>query len=414
MTAFLIFLVIIFTIISGFLSLSQIALFSLSSTEVKVYKTSPDPRKQLIANLLSHPRELLVTILMCDIAANILVQNFAASLFGVNASWWLKVGVPLALTLLIGEVFPKTFALPNNRKIAYWISPFVAKLETALGPVRVITTTITSQLSNLLFFFLKKEKEISPDELHHVLRKSETLGILSPDEAELIDGYLSLTDFTVKERMQPRQEIIYYDIEEPLSKLLYLFVEKECSRLPVCKGELQNMLGIMSAKSFFIHRAEIQTEQDVIKFLKKPFYIPENIPSRTLMRQFIQSHQNLGIVVDEYGSICGLITREDLFELVIGEIQDRDEKTRFTRSGPEIIIASGKLELGEFEEIFGIFLPSENNMVTIGGWLTEQLGDIPKSGTKFIWQDFLFQILASDSKRVRRVYIRRLRKGENE
>lgn len=413
MTIFLITLLILLTIFSGFFSLSQIALFSLSTSEIKLYKADPNPRHQLIARLLSKPRDLLVTLLMSDIAMNILIQNTAANLFGELAGWGLKIGVPLALTLLLGEVFPKTLALPNNAKISYQVAPIVDIIQRVLGPIRSLTTTITSQISRFLFFFLKKEKEISKEELHHVLKTSETHGILSEEEAELVDGYLSLTDYTVKERMRPREEILYYNLDEPLSKLFYLLADKECSRVPVCQGELQNMLGILSAKTFFVQRQDIQHPEDILKLLRKPFYVPETILARSLLRQFLFSDKKMGIVVDEYGSISGLITQEDLFEVVIGEIADRrDEKTRFTPAGKDIIITSGKFDLSEFKELFGISLPSTNNMATIGGWLTEQLGDIPKSGTKFIWKDFLFQVLAADPTRVRRVYIRRM-KGKN-
>ncbi len=410
MTVFLIFLVVSLTIISGFLSLSQIALFSLSSTEIKVYRTSTDPRKQLIATLLSRPRDLLVTLLMSDIAANILVQNSAASLFGEQASWWYKVGVPLALTLLIGEVFPKTLALPNKKKISYAVAPFIDRLVRFLGPIRVITTTITAQLSRFLFFFLRKEKEISPEELHHVLRTSERHGILTREEAEIIDGYLALEDYSIRERMRPRDEIYFYELSEPLSKLIFLFSEKGCTRIPVCLGDLQNLQGILTARAFFLHRNHINDPKDLLNYLVKPVYVPETISSRTLLKQFLKNDKKMAIVVDEYGSISGLITQEDLIELVIGEIIDeRDEKIRYTPAGKDVIITSGKFELNEFEELFGVVLPSESNVVTLGGWLTEQLGDIPKSGTKYVWKDFLFQVLSADPNRVRRIYVRRIK-----
>ena len=145
--------------------------------------------------------------------------------------------------------------------------------------------------------------------------------------------------------------------------------------------------------------------------LKKPFFVPESLHAHSLLRQLYERKESIAIVVDEYGSVSGIITLEDLVEVVVGPIVDRrDEKSHYTKAGDGVIIASGKLELGEFEEIFGIELPSENQMVTIGGWLTEQLGDIPKPGTKYVTDDFLFHVLAADSKRVRRVYVRRLKK----
>jgi putative hemolysin len=405
-TAFLI----LFTLFSGYCSLALIAIFSLSTGEAKLYAQDPDKRKRLVVTLLSQPRDLLVTLLFYDIAANILIQNAAANLFGDFAPWLLKVGVPLGLTLILGEILPKTIALPFNTEIAYRVASSVNLLHRLLGPIRRLITRITTYLSRVLFFFFKKEKEISNEELRVLLRSSESYGILNREEAKLAQGYLSLTDITVKERMRPRYEILYYDLEEPLSKLIYLFVEKECSRVPVCQGDIQNLLGILSAKRFFLHRNTIRESKDLIPYLKKPYYVPETIVVRTLLRHIFQRKEEMAIVVDEYSSICGLITQEDLFEIVVGEIADRrDDKIRYSPAGKDVIIASGKFELNEFAELFHVQLPSENNMVTLGGWLTEQLGTIPKSGTKYIWRNFLFQVLAADSNRVRRIYIRRLK-----
>ncbi|MCH9627179.1 MAG: hypothetical protein S4CHLAM2_08140 [Chlamydiales bacterium] len=405
-------LLLLFTLCSGFFSLSLIALFSLSSTEIKLYKHSHDKRKLLIADLLAQPRNLLVTLLFLDIGANILIQNTSANIFGTYSSWLLKVGVPLLITLLIGEIIPKTLALSYNKAIATHVVRVISALQQILSPLLRTLTFITSHISSVLFFFLRKEQEISKEELHHVLKSSKSSGILSLDEAKLIEGYLSLTDYTVKERMHPRHEILYYDINEPLSNLIHLLVEKECSRVPVCVGDLQNMVGIVSATLFFLHREQIREGKDLIAHLEKPYYVPETIFARTLLYHFFHRKATMGIVVDEYGSISGVITQEDLFEVVVGEIADiRDEKTRYTPAGNDVIITSGKFELSEFEQLFGTTLSSSSNCVTLGGWLTERLGDIPKSGTKYESNGFLFQVLAADPNRVRRVYIRRLRYG---
>lgn len=399
-----------FTIFSGYCSCALIALFSLTSSEVKIFAHDSDKNKRLVAQLLSKPRDLLVTLLFYDIAANILIQNSAANIFGDYSSWWLKVGVPLVLTLVLGEIMPKTVALPFNVEIACWAAPSVNFLHKLLGPLRRLITEVTTQLSRTLFFFLKKEKDISTEELQALLKSSESYGILSREEAKLVQGYLSLTEITVKERMRPRHEMLCYNLSEPLSKLIFLFVEKECSRVPVYEEDIQNLLGIFSAKRFFLNRDQIKEGRDLIPFLKKAYYVPETIAARTLLRHFFQRKEEMAIVIDEYSTITGLITQEDLFEIVVGEIADqRDDKIRYTPAGKDVIIASGKFEIIEFEELFNVQLPNDNNIVTIGGWLTEQLGNIPKSGTKFVWKNFLFQVLAADPNRVRRVYIRRLK-----
>jgi CBS domain containing-hemolysin-like protein len=266
-------------------------------------------------------------------------------------------------------------------------------------------------LSRILFFFLRKEDEISIDELQHALRTSRKLGVLNEEEAELVRGYLLLQESTVKERMRPREEVLYFDLDEPLTKLIHLFVDQECSRIPVCERGLDKIVGVMTSRIFFLHRPLLKTVADLRPILEKPFFVPESIPAKTLLRQFYDRQESFAVVVDEYGSTSGIIALEDLVETVIGEIVDRrDEKSLYTMSGEDVMIASGKMELADIEKIFDVPLVSENHMVTIGGYLTEKMGDIPKSGSKFVSDDFLFHVLAAEPTRVRRVYIRRLKK----
>jgi len=398
-------------LLSGFFSATETSLFSLSSMKVKAYKADPNPRKQLVATLLASPRDLLVTLIMANVAVNILVQNVSASLFGVSAGWISKVGVPLLLTLVLGDIIPKSIGLVHNTTIACKAAPSIWLFERLLGPIRRLLVAITSRISRVLFFFLKKEDEISIDELQHALRASRDYGVLHPEEAELIRGYLALQESTAKERMRPREEVLYFDLSDPLSRLVHLFVDQECSRIPVCKEGLDQLLGVMTSRQFFLHKEDIHTVDDLLPILEKPFFVPETVPARLLLRQFYDRQDSFAIVVDEYGSISGLIALEDLVEVVIGEIVDRrDETNLYTLSGKDVIIASGKMELADLERIFDMPFSSQNNMVTVGGYLTEKMGDIPKGGAKITLDGCLFQVLAAEPTRVRRVYIRRLGK----
>jgi CBS domain containing-hemolysin-like protein len=403
-------LLLIFLFCSAFFSSSEVALFSLSSMKVKAFKTDTDKRKVLVAKLLSSPRDLLVTIIMFNIIINILIQNVTSSIFGDFSRWAFSVALPLALTLVFGEVVPKSIGLAHNMTISYRVAPFLSKAQRFLLPVRKVLTGVTSVISRLVFFFLKSEEEISYEELQHALKTSRRDGILNEDEAELVRGFLNLQESQVKELMRPREEMLYYDLEEPLSKLIHLFVDQQCSRIPICRESKENIVGVITSQDFFLNREKLHTSADLISLRRKPFFVPEGASAEVLLRQMYDREESLALVVDEYGSISGLITLEDLVETVVGEIVDaRDERSRYTKSGEDIMIASGKLELAEFERVFNVVLPSENNMVTLGGWLTEQIGDVPKTGVKYTSHGFLFHVLAADVKRVRRVYIRRLK-----
>lgn len=414
MITFLIVLLLILIFFSAYTSLSETALFSLSSAKIKTYKQESDSRKQVIAKLLANPKDLLITLIILNTVVNILIQNVVSTIFGSFSLWILNVGVPLALTLIFGEVLPKSIGLANNDRLSLKVAPSVDIIQKLMYPIRVALTKITNAVSRLLFFFLRKEEEISVGELEHALDTSRQSGVLNEDEAELVRGFLHLQKASVKQLMRPREEVIYFDLESSIEELISLFVDKECSRIPVCKEGLDNVIGVVTSRLFFLHRYEIKKTEDLVRILQKPYFAPESIAAKSLLRKMYEKEIDLAVLVDEYGSVSGLISIEDLIETVIGEIVDRrDEKHLFTRSGEDVLIASGKLELATLFDIFGINLISENQMVTLGGWLTEQWGDIPKAGAKLEKQGFLFHVLASEPNRVKRIYVRRLTKDES-
>ena len=413
-TIILLGVVVLLVVASGYLSGSEAALFSLSSMQIKSFQKQTNSRWQLVANLLHHPRDLLVTIFMLNTLVNILLQNVISHMVGESAGWSEKVGIPLVLTLIFGEIVPKYIGLQNNTQFSYWTAPAIDWAQRALEPVRKATIAVTTPISKIMFFYLKKEPEISPEELQHVLNTSKKQGVLEAEELELIAGYLHLQEMLVKELMWPREDILLYDVNDPLSKLTYLFVDQQCSRLPVCDQTIDAVLGILTARDFFLHRDQVTQGRDLLPILTKPFYVPETTPARMLFRRFDQQQEELALVVDEYGAITGLIAYEDLVEVVVGEISDlRDQKRLYTRAGKDEIIASGKMELEEFNILFASHLESPAKMVTIGGWLIERLGEIPAPGRKVVLDGFLFHVLAATPSRVRRMYVRKLSSSTN-
>lgn len=408
-TALLIAALALFTLASAFFSASETAFFSLTPMQVRAYRRQPSKRRRLIAELLATPRGLLFTVLMMNILVNLLVQNTASSLFNAFPGWILKVGVPLVLTLLFGEIIPKSIALPNNERIAYAVAPAISFVYRMLAPFRRTVTLVAGYFSRFMFFFLHREHEISHEELQHALKLSEQHGVLSREEAELVSGFMRIHTVVARDLMRPRADILFYDISLPLSKLLHLFVEEQVSRVPVCDHGVENILGMIEADTYFLQRDRIQEPSDLKRFLKKPFYVPETMEARDLLRRFGEQGEALAVVVDEYGSISGLVAREDLVEVIVGEIVDRRDVTAlYTRASRDVVIASGKLELEEFNALFDEPLPIAPGCVTLGGWLTQRLGRIPIAGEKVVTEYYLFHVLAAEPNRIRRLYVRRI------
>ena len=396
--------------LSAYFSSSESALFSLSPLKIKAMKYDPDPRNQLIAQLLAKPRDLLVTVFMLNTVINILLQNVASSMFGIDSGWILRVGFPLIITLVFGEIIPKYLGLTNNISLSYIVAPTINFCQNVLSPIRTIIVKVTAPISRLLFFYLRKEQSISNEELQHVLQTSQESGVLKKEEAALVWGYLNLQETLVKELMVPREDMHVYNIKEPLSKLLHMFAEEKKSNIPVVRDDLQNVLGVMTARNYFLHHQEITEPDHLLRFLEHPYFVPENAATRALLRSMQENGKTMAIAVDEYGTVTGLVTLDDIIDTVVGNAtEEKQQSPHFTRAGNNEIIASGKMELSEFNDYFKVNLDSPNSMVTLGGWLMEQLDDIPKSGTQFQSSGFLFQILSADATRIRRIYVRRLK-----
>lgn len=402
-----IFLSLLLLYAGAWISASETALFSLSSYKITSYKSDLDVRKQLIAKLLSKPRDLLVTIFTINTCVNILFQNVVSALFGAKASFGLKVGIPLIVTLVFGEILPKYIGLQNNQKISYRVAPSVSKLQRMMAGLLKIIIAITSPISKMMFFFLKKEKPLSKEELEHMITTSELHGILEHGAAELLKGFLNLQEVQASEIMWPKEDILFYNLSQPLSKLIYLFTEQDCTRVPVCEGSLENLQGVITVMQFFKNQEAILSPKDLIPFLEKPFYVPETLVAKQLLKQMDELDQILAFIVDEYGSIIGMLSREDLIEIVVGGIEEEEAAPLFFKAGKSEVIASGKWNLSDFNDYFQTALESATHAITIGGWLTEYVGDIPQSGSTFDVQGFHFKVLAANQTRVTRLFIRK-------
>lgn len=392
---------------SAWIAASETALFSLSSHKIKSYQSSSDARKQMIARLLARPQDLLVTVFMVNTSVNILLQNVISDMFGPYASFLLKVGIPLILTLVLGEIVPKYIGLLNNQAISTRVAPSVNKLQDLMIHLRKVVIAITSPISKIMFFFLKKEEPISKEELKHVIKTSELHGVLEPEKAELLKGFLNLQDIPANKIMWQKEDILFFDLSQGISKLMYLFIDKNLTRIPVCDGSLENLKGVITVMQFFKNQEKILKSEDLIPLLTKPFFFPETLAAGKLLQLLDETGEILAFLVDEYGSITGMLSREDLIEIVVGGIEDEAGEILFSPAGKEEVIANGKWDLSDFNTYFQSDLESDTHAVTIGGWLTEQVGDIPPSGSTYDLQGFHFKVLAASPKKILRLFIRK-------
>lgn len=399
-------LILLLTLTSAFFSCSEIAFFSLPSIKVRHYRNHLDPRRRLVAKLISRSKSLLVTIFICNTILNVLIQNTSSDLF--QGGWLLKIGLPLLLVLVIGELIPKYLGLIYNERLALLFARPIELIEWLITPIRLIVTHISSFFSRIFFFFLKADEPLSKDELEHILDSSEGKGLLHRDEAELIYGVLYLDEKQTKELMRPRNEMPLYDTKEPLSKLIHLFSEQKLTEVAVAQMPEEKVLGVVRARDFFLMRPQIQSGSDVQKILRKPFFVPETTNAKALLEQLSQEDVPCAWVVDEYGEVSGMITEQDLLSYVVGASHKPTTETAdYVKAANEAIIASGTLALDDLRELFDVDLESKYHMATVAGFLSEKLGTIPQVGDTLVEESLYFRVLASSPTLVRKVYIQR-------
>jgi putative hemolysin len=247
---------------------------------------------------------------------------------------------------------------------------------------------------------------LSEDELKQVIDASSLSGTIDKTEHELIKSVLQFSDITAKEIMVPRPDIVALDISMPRDVLVRKVIEEGYSRLPVYKGTIDHIIGVVYSKdllSLLEHRALIVL-QDIIR---PAHFVPESKKISLLLREFQQNKVHIGIVVDEYGGTEGIVTMEDIVEEIVGDILDEYDETRKSveQAGDGSVIVDAALSIADFNLQFRAQLPEGSDYETLAGYLQKITGKLPESNEEIKTENFIFTILTKSARRIRQVKV---------
>ena len=230
----------------------------------------------------------------------------------------------------------------------------------------------------------------------------------------MIHGVLEIESKQVRDMMKPRMEMFALSVETPLKDVCEAIRRTEYTRIPIYEGELDNLLGILHAKDLLYADPNQLDLVTLRKILRPPFFVPETMPIDKLFKEFRRRKTHFAPVVDEYGSISGLITLEDVLEMIVGDLDSkRFETKRYHILAPDKIRISGGLAIDRFNEVFGSDLSDEFS-VTVGGFLTHRLGRIPKAGEILEFNDLSFEITRARKNRVDEIVVTRVKQKEEQ
>lgn len=252
------------------------------------------------------------------------------------------------------------------------------------------------------------EEEASDDEIDAYIDVGVREGILEPEEEELVRSIVDFGDTQVRSVMTPRVEVVSVPVTATQEEVCERFFESKHARLPVYKDSVDEIVGILHIRDLFAAMQNGGVE-DLSELTNQPYYVPETKPLRQLLEEMQKMHQQMAIVIDEYGGVAGLVTVEDLLEEIVGEISDEHEEAQddeHLRLGEDHWRLAGRTELEELEELFGID-PDDLPYETVSGLICGELGYVPKARESFIWQGLRFDVEQADERRVMSVDVHR-------
>lgn len=408
-------------IVSALISGSEVAFFSLKPAELEEIRMAQDSGSERIIQLLEIPdrrtgsSNLLATILVINNFVNIIIILLSTSVVTTifpkgSVNPILEVVIHIAavtfLIVLFGEVIPKVYATNYGLSLAKIMS---APIQISQKIFWVFWKPLVSMGRVIDDRFNKGgSSSIDINTLSHALELTDS-DDRTEEEKKILEGIVAFGSKDVKQIMTSRMDVACFDIELSYPELRKKILELGFSRIPVFRGTIDEVAGILYIKDLLPH---LKTKDfDWTALIRPPFFVPENKKIDDLLREFQSRKNHMAIVVDEYGGTSGLITLEDVIEEIVGDITDEfdDDELQYSRIDDRNFIFEGKTALIDIYRILDIdgenFEQEKGESDTLAGFIIEQAGKIPLKGERIHFEQFTFTVEAADKRKVKRVKV---------
>ncbi|MHA7942721.1 gliding motility-associated protein GldE [Formosa sp. 3Alg 14/1] len=401
-------------ICSALISGAEVALFSLTVTDIDEGIENDSKAIQVIAKLLERPKKLLATILVANNFINIGIVILFAYLSDILFSgvtsevvrFVVEVVLVTFLILLFGEILPKIYASRNKMKFATFMAVPLQVMDFLFAPLSLPMRSITLAIHDKLG---KQKSNLSVDQLSQALELTSEEDT-SMEEHKILKGIVSFGNTDTKQVMRPRIDIFALNENLKYPEIIPEIVANGYSRIPVYADNIDNIKGILYVKDLLPYVDRKQFDWNAL--IREPFFVPENKKLDDLMSEFQEKKVHLAVVVDEYGGTSGLISLEDIIEEIVGEISDEydDEDLIYSKLDDHNFVFEGKTPLKDFYKIIKVeddtvFEQKKGEAETIAGFVLEHSGAFPKLNAKIHFENYLFTVEALDNKRIKRVKV---------
>ncbi len=407
----------ILIIMSGLVSGSETAFFSLTPSDIEIIRSGKHPHDEAIVKLREKPKQLLATILISNnfinVAIVILSAYMTSLVFNLEAnpllSFLLQVVLITSVILLFGEIIPKIYANKKPLSVArLMVKPlkFLILFFKPLSSLLVRSTTLIDKRISI------KSQNISYSELSEAIEMTVDENV-PVQEKMILKGFASFGDKEVKEIMQSRVNVTAVDKKTSFRELLQVVVESGFSRIPVYEESFDHVIGILYIKDLLPY-TKLERDMNWLPLVRPALYVPENKKIKDLLQEFRDKKIHLAIVVDEYGGTSGIVTLEDIIEEIVGEISDEFDKDpeqfKYKRLSDNTYLFEAKTPINDLCKILDIdddfFDEVRGESDSIGGLILEMEEGMPPKGTKVRYKQFEFEVTDVDNRKINKIKIK--------
>ncbi|MDR0702416.1 MAG: hemolysin family protein [Azoarcus sp.] len=416
-------LLFVLILINGVFAMSEIALVAARRAKLAKLAEEGDAAAKVAVALGEEPTRFLSTIQIGITSIGILSGIVGESALAAPVAAWLRelgleqraseisatafaVVLITYVSIVIGELVPKRIGQIDPEGIARRVARPMYALALASRPAVRMLSGSTALLLRLLGLRDGKTPGVTEEEIHALLEEGSESGIIEKNEHAMVRNVFRLDDRQIGSLMVPRSDIVWLDIEHPLEENLARMAESEHSRFPVCRGGLEEILGIISSKQLFNQTLK-GGAPDITRSLQSPVYVPESLTGLELLEQFRASNTHMVFVVDEYGEVQGLVALQDVMEAVTGEFRpDRQEDAWAVRREDGSWLLDGLIPLPELKDLLQLKETPEEDRGrynTLSGMIMWLLGRLPRTGDVIAWEKWRMEVVDLDGKRIDKV-----------
>lgn len=395
-------------VLSGFFSGAEVALVSLSRIKCRQMVEKNKRGAIYVKKLKDDPQRMLSTILIGNNIVNIGASAIATAI-AINTfdsfALGIATGVMTLLILVFGEITPKSIAAAHNEYFSRLVAWPIWHLSIILAPVLVVLDTFLNRFMKLLGI-RTVQTTISEEEIKSMIQAAEEEGSIKEIEKKMIHSIFEFDDISVTEIATPRTDMTIVESKSTIKDAFNLVLKTGHSRIPVYEKNRDNIVGIIYVKDILKHIKNRKEKQTLKNVMKPAFFVPETKKVSALLKQFQKRKEHMAVVIDEHGSVTGLVTLEDVLEEIVGEIMDETDKVDPTikKTGAKTWMVSGRTDIDEINDKLKMKLKGEG-YDTFSGFILKHTGKIPKEGEEIIYKKFKLTIKEIERNRIEKVKV---------